>query len=207
MKNLIYLLVLFLLPVEQADVQNFEGVITYKRETREGVVLFEKYFMKGEKLRIEGQYITRAREKKDYTILFLFDEYIDTQFTYNSSTDEFDLKKLKPSSMISIDEVDEKNAEVLKHDCDVFLLAYEPVDIFEFTSQTKQKVWLSNQFKFELPKEWNNSPYMLTHFDGRIILKMVEYGENNYTEGYYYERTAIDIDEKILPDSLFKIKK
>ena len=184
--------------------QNFEGVLVFKRTANNGNIAYEKYYLKDSKLRIDSEFHIDG-EFKDYSSIYLFKEYMNQVFQRNNITRSYFNKELKPSRIDSVVDM-QTTEEISGYSASKYIIYNHPLQYFERETLTTQEVWLANDLYFTLPQDWNNSPYMLSHFDGRIILKMIETGTSDGETTYRYEREIVDVSEIVLDTSLFDIK-
>ena len=108
--------------------------------------------------------------------------------------------------MIASNEI-ESGEDILDHNTSKIEHTYE----FPFTegsvSQTAQYFWLADDLNFKFETQPNNTPYMLPYNEGKIALRLIEFGRNNILgSGYSYERIATEVIATKLEDSLFNVE-
>ena len=182
---------------------NFEGVITYKRISDTQNIAFEKYYIKGQKIKLLSEF-HNPEGMRDYVRFYDFDKHPNKVFKQDPETAIYEWKAMKAPQLDSIvyNGIEE---DIMDHPCKKYVVYHTPHIVFQSESATKQEIWVSDEYEFKVENTVNAAPYMINLFVEGISLKMKEYSTNSLFNGYSYTRELIDISEMVLDERIFDL--
>lgn len=190
--------VLIICGTPQSD---FHGTISIDKYSDDRLIGEEIYYFGNNKLRkdIKTFYLDTTLLT---TEIYLFKE--DPNFVFVNRNGSFTRSPYKGLDNFENYEVkNRKPVSICGIKCDEKLFKATKQWGLESKIETIQQIWCANELSYHIPNDCKIPEGIISKYNFRIALKMIESGETEHGKRYNITRLAKNVKRKLTPDSLF----